>query len=179
MTEGTKIGDTLQNTKLRPKDLFTGYEGSGGQPLGAYAGLAGTFGALFAGFVWGTERVGRPLPQRMSPGDIALLGVATHKLSWVITNASVASFMRAPVTEVHQGEEDSTDQEEVPSGGGLQWAVGKLMLCHFCLGMWVSASSCYAIVVAPRTTRFFATILVILTASDFLHQAYKTVINRA
>ncbi|MBA2441471.1 MAG: DUF1360 domain-containing protein [Rubrobacter sp.] len=161
-----------------PRDLFIAYDEGEGQPLGAYAGLAGLFSALFAAFLWATRLAGRPVPERVKIGDLALLGVATHKLSWVVANSSVTSFVRAPVTEL-QEDEDSSNQEEKPRGEGLQKALGKLLTCHFCIGMWVAAFLSYGLVLAPRVTRFFSGILTILAFSDFLHQLYKAAINRA
>jgi hypothetical protein len=161
-----------------PRDLFIAYDDSENQPLGAYAALAGLFVSLFAAFLWTTKLVDRPAPERVKLDDLALLGVATHKLSWVIANSSVTSFMRAPVTEL-QEDEDSSNQEEKPRGEGLQKALGKLLTCHFCIGMWVAALLSYGLVLAPRITRFFSGILTILAFSDFLHQLYKAAINRA
>lgn len=153
-----------------------GYDQGEEQPLGAYAILAGLFSALFAAFLLAARLLGRPLPERVNPGDVALLSVATHKLSWVVANSSVTSFMRAPVTEL---QEDSSSQEEKPRGEGLQKALGKLLTCHFCIGMWVAAFLSYGLVLAPRVTRFFSGILTILASSDFIHQLYKAATNRA
>lgn len=161
-----------------PRDLLMGYDGDEGQPLAAYAGLAGLFSALFAAFLWTARLLGRPLPERVTLGDLALLSVATHKLSWVVANSSVTSFMRAPVTEL-QEDEESSNQEEKPRGEGLQKALGKLLTCHFCIGMWVAAFFSYGLVLAPRVTRFFGGILAVLAFSDFLHQLYKATLNRA
>jgi hypothetical protein len=161
-----------------PRDLFIAYDETEDQPLGAYAALAGLFSALFVLFLWTTKLAGRPVPERVKLDDLALLGVATHKLSWVVANSSVTSFMRAPVTKL-QEDEGSSNQEEKPRGEGLQKALGKLLTCHFCIGMWVAALLSYGLVLAPRVTRFFGGILTILAFSDFLHQLYKAAINRA
>lgn len=164
--------------EVDPRKLFNGYDESGGQPLGAYATLAGIFSALFVTMVWLSERTGRPVPNRLKLTDLALLGVATHKLSWVVANSSVTSFVRAPVTELREVN-SPTSLDEEPRGQGLQKALGGLLTCHFCLGMWIAAFFSYGITFLPRPTRFFASILTILTLSDFLHQRYKKSINQA
>lgn len=161
-----------------PKDLFTGYDESEGQPLGAYAGLAGVFVTLFSLFLLLIRWSGRSLPERAGAADLALLGVATHKLSWTVANSSVASFVRAPVTELQEAK-SPTNLEEEPRGEGLQKALGSLLTCHFCLGMWTAAFFSYGLVLVPRATRFLASILSILALSDFTHQAYKATIERA
>ena len=164
--------------EVDPRKLFSGYDESEGQPLGAYATLAGIFSTLFAVVLWASERAGRPVPNRIGLADMALLGVATHKLSWVVANSSVTSFVRAPVTELREVK-SPTSLDEEPRGKGLQKALGGLVTCHFCLGMWIAAFFSYGLVFVPRFTRFFASILSVLTLSDFLHQGYKKSINRA
>jgi hypothetical protein len=175
MAREPHIGQKLGADASSPKELFTGYDESEGQPLGAYAGLAGVFSALFAVFLFLTRRT---LPQRVDAADLALLGVATHKLSWILANSAVTSFVRAPVTHLQEAKSPSHLEEE-PRGEGLQKALGSLLTCHYCLGMWTAAFFSYGLVLAPRATRFLASILSILALSDFTHQAYKATIERA
>ena len=86
--------------------------------------------------------------------------------------------MRAPVTELREVK-SPTSLDEEPRGQGLQKALGGLVTCHFCLGMWIAAFFSYGTVFFPRPTRFFGSILTILTLSDFLHQRYKKSVNQA
>jgi len=178
MAREARIGEKLGADASSPKDLFTGYDESEGQPLGAYTGLAGLFSALFVLFLVLARWTGKPLPERVGAADVALLGVATHKLSWILANSSVTSFVRAPVTHLEEAK-SPTNLEEEPRGEGLQKALGSLITCHFCLGMWTAAFFSYGLVLAPRATRFLASILSILTLSDFTHQAYKATVERA
>ena len=102
--------------------LIAGYS-SGDEPLREYALMSTIFAAVFAGSLVAAERSGRPLPDRVSAGDILLTGVATHKLSRLISKDRVTSFLRAPFTRF----EESTGQGEVseePRGRGLRKAVG-------------------------------------------------------
>ncbi len=161
-----------------PEDLFESYDTEDEVPLGAYATLVGVFSAVFALFLLASRLMGRPLPRRTGLLDLALLGTATHKLSWLISNASVTSFIRAPVTELEEVK-SPTNLDEKPRGEGLQKALGDLITCHFCLGMWVAAFLSYGFVLFPRTTRFVAGVFSTLAISDFLHQAYKYSVDRS
>lgn len=161
-----------------PQELFEDYDAGDEIPLGAYATLVGIFGSIFAVFLFLTRLTGRELPERIPFADLALLGTASHKLSHLITNASVTSFIRAPVTEL-QEVKSPTNLDEEPRGEGLQKALGGLLTCKFCLGMWITAFFSYGLVLLPRTTRFVAGMFSILAVSDFMHQSYKRTINKA
>jgi hypothetical protein len=62
--------------------------------------------------------------------------------------------------------------EEVRGGDGVRHAVGELLSCPFCLAMWTAGGLTAGLVFAPRMTRYAATALTAVTASDFLQLAY-------
>ena len=163
--------------KVLPQDIIEGYGGDE-ERLSSYATLIGVFNLIFAVFLLIVKGTGRNVPERVDTKDIALLGMATHKLSMIGANDAVTSPLRAPFTEF-QEKESPKNVEEQPRGRGLRRSVGELILCQFCLGMWVAAFFTYGLVLVPRVTRLFATILTILTVSDYLHQTYKALTNRA
>jgi hypothetical protein len=113
------------NDEPAHKGLFEGYGGED-RPLGAYLGLIGLFHLVFALFLLATKRSGRSLPQRVRVGDIVLLGVATHKLGYLVSNDAVTSAIRAPFTEFQEMESPS-NVEEQPRGEGLRRAIGELL----------------------------------------------------
>src|SRR5215208_755138 len=116
---------------------FKGYGGED-RPLGAYVALIGAFHLVFAVFLLLTKTANHPIPQRVRLGDILLLGVATHKPTYLISNDVVTSSLRAPFTE-YQEMESPSNVEEQPRGTGFRKAIGELMVCIFCLGQWVAA----------------------------------------
>jgi Protein of unknown function (DUF1360) len=65
------------------------------RPLASYAILAGAFTGGFVAFL-AVRRLGDGLPARIAPADVALLGIATHKLSRLIAKDRIAAFVRAP-----------------------------------------------------------------------------------
>jgi hypothetical protein len=141
-------------------------------PLLSYAVLAAVFNALFAGGLLAARRSGRALPERIGAADLVLIGTASHKLSRLISKDKVTSPLRAPFTEL-EGSGGPGELEERSRGRGARKAVGELLVCPYCLGLWVVAAFSLGLLFAPRLTRFLAAVLSALTISDFLQIAYK------
>ncbi len=141
-------------------------------PFAAYATFATVFHAAMAGAVVAARRSGRDLPERVGPGDVVLIGAASYKLSRLISKKKVTSFVRAPFTEL-EGKGGPAELEERPRGTGLQRAIGELLVCPYCLGLWASGGFHAGLLLAPRATRFSASVLTAMTISDFLQFAYK------
>src|SRR4051794_8583135 len=140
------------------------------RPMASYALLTGGFGALFAGSLAVVARRDR-LPERVSAGDVLLLGVATHKVSRLLAKDRVTAFLRAPFTR-HQEDSGQGEVEEEPRGEGLQRAIGELLVCPYCRGQWVAAGFASGYALAPRATRFVAAVYAIETTADVLQLAY-------
>ena len=136
------------------KDIFEGYGGDQ-ETLPPYAALAGVFNLILAIFFLAMKRSGRPLPERIGIRDIALLGVATHKLSMLVAQDAVTSPLRAPFTEL-QEKQSPKSMDEKPRGTGLRRSIGELLTCKFCVGQWVASFFTYGLVLAPAATRLVA-----------------------
>ena len=141
-------------------------------PLLTYTAFMAIFNALFAGALLIARREGRELPQRPAPGDVVLVGVAAHKLSRLIGKDKVTSPLRAPFTEL-EGRGGPGEFEERSRGTGARKAVGELLICPYCLGLWVVAAFSIGLLFAPRPTRFVASVFAAVTVSDFFQIAYK------
>jgi len=159
-------------------DIFEGYKNGEDVPLFSYGVLAGVFNLVFFLFLLVARATGRHIPERVSAGDIALLGVATHKLSLMGSQDAVTSPLRAPFTEL-QEKESPKKVDEKPRGEGLRRSVGELVTCKFCLSVWLASFFTYGLVLVPRVTRLVAAVFAVVTVSDHLHQAYKAMMNRA
>jgi Protein of unknown function (DUF1360) len=125
-----------------------------------------------AGALVGARRRGHDVPERIDGRDMLLAGVATHKLSRLIAKDKITAFARAPFTEYEQPG-GPAEVEERARGEGMRRTVGELLVCPYCLGMWISGGFHVGLVVAPRATRFAASVLTGLTISDFFQIAYK------
>ena len=158
-------------------DIFEGYGGER-ETLPPYAALAGVFNLILAVFFLAMKRSRRPLPERIGIRDIALLGVATHKLSMLVAQDAVTSPLRAPFTEL-QEKQSPKNMDEKPRGTGLRRSIGELLTCKFCVGQWVASFFTYGLVLAPAATRLVASIFAVVAVSDHLHQTYKALMERA
>ena len=162
----------------REDGAFSGYaDPENRPPFASYAAFSAAFGAAMAGVLLAARKSGQPLPERIDAGDLVLSGVATHKLSRLIAKDKITAFARAPFTE-YQGKGGPAEVEERARGEGLRRTVGELLICPYCLGMWISGGFHAGLVFAPRPTRFFASVLSGLTISDFLQLAYRAAEDR-
>lgn len=146
-------------------------------PFATYVALASAFNAGYAGALIAAKRSGRDLPGQVSPQDVILIGTASHKLSRLIAKDKITAFLRAPFTE-YQGRGGPAEVEERPRGTGVRRAVGELLICPYCLGLWAAGSFHVGLVWAPRVTRLLASTFTALTLSDFLQIAYKAAEDR-
>ena len=141
-------------------------------PLSGYLALSAGFVAAFGTFLV-VRRRGGGLPERIGWADLALAGVASFKLSRLLTKKKVAAPLRAPFTR-YQGEGDAPGEvEERARGKGAQAVVGELLTCPYCLGVWISGALAAGLATVPRETRVLTASLAVLGASDVLHAAYR------
>ena len=131
------------------------------RPLPEYAALTAVFGAVLGGFL---VLARRRLPERIGFGDVVRIGLASYKLGRLIAKEEVASFVRAPVTQ--------DDEATEPKPEGLQRALGELVTCPYCIGLWVASGLSYSLVLFPRQTRLVATIFGAQAVADFLNAGF-------
>jgi hypothetical protein len=141
------------------------------RPLAGYLALMGAFNALAGAGLVAAHRAGR-LPERIGTGDLALAGVATHKLSRLISRDRVTSGLRAPFTRF-QGDAGQGEVDEAARGRGLWRAVGELLVCPDCLDLWVAAGFTGGLVAAPRVARTVMATLVVHALADALQTAQE------
>jgi hypothetical protein len=131
------------------------------RPLSEYAGLTAAFGAVLGGFLL---LAGRRLPDRITFGDMARVGLASYKIGRLVAKDEVTSWVRAPVTRDAEASE--------PKPHGLERALGELVTCPYCVGVWAASGLSYALVLYPRQTRLVTTIFGAQAVADFLNAAF-------
>jgi uncharacterized protein DUF1360 len=140
------------------------------QLLAEYAALLAFYMASVA-VLTGAALQQKQLPKRLSLLDLALLGIATHKLSRIIAKDRITSIVRAPFVNYIRSA-GAGEVEEEPRGRGIQRGIGNLISCPYCVAPWCATALAFGFMFAPRVTRFFAGILASVATSDFLHRAY-------
>jgi hypothetical protein len=148
-----------------------GYGNGRQRPLGGYLVTLATYSAVVGGLTGIARLTGRRPPERLPLADVALLGIATHKLSRLLAKDSVTSPLRAPFTR-YEGAAGASELAEEVRGDGVQHAVGELVSCPFCLAVWVATGLSAGTVFAPRLTRLVTATFTAVAASDFLQLAY-------
>jgi Protein of unknown function (DUF1360) len=156
-----------------PGDLGSDYAADDDyRPLGAYAVLTGAFGASLGGALIAARLTGREFPERWSAQDLVLAGVATHKLSRLITKDKITSAVRAPFTRF-QEKSGHGELEEAARGRGLRYAIGELLVCPYCIAQWVAGGLAVGHVFAPRTTRLLSAMWAAQAIADGVQVAYS------
>jgi hypothetical protein len=157
---------------MQETDVFAGHSPERHRPLTGYAVLIATFTSLSGAFAAWFRASGRELPDRIDARDLALVTIATHKASRLVAKDRVTSAVRAPFTRFEH-DDGPGEVSESARGRGLRRAVGELLVCPYCLGLWISAAFTAGLLVAPRFTRWFAAVLTALFGADVLQIAYK------
>jgi hypothetical protein len=159
-------------TRVQDVEPFAGHSPQQERPIGGYATLMSAFALSVGGFSAWMRNSDRELPERIDAGDLALMTLATHKAARLLSKDRVTSAVRAPFTRF---EDDAGPGEvsEQARGRGLRRAVGELIICPYCVGLWIAAFFAAGFAVAPRPTRWVASVLTAVFGSDLLQIAYK------
>ncbi|WP_037606258.1 DUF1360 domain-containing protein [Streptacidiphilus rugosus] len=139
------------------------------RPLAGYAGVMGVYAVTALGLGAAARLTRRPLPQP-TPWDVTLAALATHQLGRIIAKDPVTSPIRAPFTRF-EGTSGPAELAEDVRGDGARKAVGELISCPFCIGMWIATGFTAGSVFAPRATRLVTATFATLGLSDLLQFA--------
>jgi hypothetical protein len=163
-TDATDLGERLAAEKKA-------YAGDEDRPLEGYVAAMATYGAFAALVVMAAATRRKQAPDRFPVVDIALTGIATHKLTRIISKDSVTSPLRAAFTRYKEPGGPAEVMEEV-RGTGVKHAVGELVTCPFCLSPWIATALTGGLVVAPRFTRAVTAVFSAVAVSDHLQLFY-------
>jgi hypothetical protein len=153
--------------------LTAGYAPGNDRPLGGYLVTLLGYVGVTAGLVGQASRTGHRAPDRLSAQDVLMVSMATHKLSRLLAKDTVTSPLRAPFTR-YQHPNGNAELAEQVRGSGVRRALGELISCPFCLGVWVATAFSAGLVFAPRLTRLVAATFSAVAVSDLLQLGYAT-----
>jgi hypothetical protein len=145
-----------------------------GPPYGAYAAITGAFAgglALVGALAHALDRD----PEEHTWLDLATLAAASFKAARTITGDEVTSFLRDPFVtgEAHEGGEEPVET------GDLRQAIGELVTCSRCIGIWVAAGLASMQVLAPRFGRLLTWALGTAALNDFLQAGFVALTAKA
>ena len=152
-----------------PADAPVGH-GHEHEPLRHYAALMGTFVTLSTATVGLMRRRNIPFPSRLPLRDLTLLALATNRISRLVTRDKVTRAIRAPFTDVVPGTPPDKVREKPRGVGDPRRALGELLLCPRCVGMWASMALGCGYMLSPGATRFVAGVLAAATVSDYVNE---------
>ena len=146
-----------------------GYSGDSDEerPLAGYLGTMSMYGAVVTTIAGAARLTGRSVPDGLDLRQVALSAAAIHKLSRLLAKDPVTSPLRAPFTR-YQGTSGPAELSEEVRGTGAQKAVGELISCPFCIGVWVATGFTAGLIYLPRTTRLAIGTLAALAGADLL-----------
>lgn len=124
-----------------------------------YAALtAGWTSLLGAVLVGARDRGETPV----HPSEAIPLGVATFALAKLVSKEKITAPERALFVDEQRG----------PKGTGLRYAIGDLLTCTRCTGMWAALGLTGLRVLRPREARVVTTLLGASAVNDFLQGCF-------
>jgi hypothetical protein len=175
MTTERYVHDDTEARRL----LRSGERGRDPLPLKGYAALLGLFGVSVGGlFSWAFSR--QRLLDKISPVDLALLGIGSHKLARMISRDRVGTVLRQPFT-VYDGTEGALPGEANEHArhdrGEYRQAVGELLCCPYCTSTW-SATALFGTYLADhRLGRSACVYLCSIALAEVSQKVYQDLLN--
>lgn len=158
--------------RSRARGIARAYAAGHTQPMSGYLGALGVYGGVVAALGVLMKVTRRRIPERVPAGDVVLIGLATHKISRILTKEAVTSPLRAPFARYDKPTGGAELAETVTAESPRRHALGELLTCPFCMGVWIATGLTAGLVLAPKVTRIVATAFTAVAASDFLQMAY-------
>lgn len=135
------------------------------------------FIALFLGALGMLYYLGR-LPQSIRTLDLVLLGLAAARLTDVISTDEVMKWLREPFIRLEPAEIAGHETEiRVGRGLGLRRALGELLSCPWCVGVWIAAGLAYLYFLLPSVAWLFIFIFAVAEIGSVL-QTITTILVR-
>lgn len=169
-TEQEEYSQQIRQESSNEGGLYSGYADEE-RPLGGYLAVMGVYAGAALACALLLNRRKRPMPEDVPVKDVALIGVASHKLSRIIAKDEVTSPLRAPFSHLEEST-GASELKESTRGSGVRRAVGDLLTCPWCLDTWVASGFMAGYLFWPRHTRVVASLFAAIAVSDFMNHGY-------
>lgn len=107
---------------------------------------------------WLRGPAGRGGPRILGGLDLALIGLSAYRAGRLVAYDRVTEPLRAPFTDT-ESDEYGAGENVVAEGEGVRKAIGELVSCPTCVGVWAAAALVYGMQVAPGPTRLALAVL--------------------
>jgi hypothetical protein len=121
-----------------------------------YAALSAGWGALLGAVLVAARDKG---DEPVGATEVLPLGLATFALSKLVAKEKVDAWVREPFVDEHA-------EGRPPKGTGLRYAVGELLTCTRCVGVWSALGLTALRVIRPRESRVVNAVLGASAVSD-------------
>jgi uncharacterized protein DUF1360 len=136
---------------------------------GDYAALSAGWGALLGAVLVAARDKG---DEPVSAIEVVPLGVATFALAKLISKEKVDAWVREPFVE------ERPDGRR-PKGTGLRYAVGEMLTCTRCVGVWSALGLTALRVTRPRESRVVNAVLGASAMNDALQSGFTWLCARS
>jgi hypothetical protein len=134
-----------------------------------YAALSAGWGALLGAVLVAARDKG---DEPVSPGEVLPLGLAAFALAKLVSKEKVDAWVREPFVEEHP-------DGRRPKGTGMRYAVGEMLTCTRCVGVWSALGLTALRVTRPREARVVNVVLGASAVNDFLQSGFTWLCARA
>jgi hypothetical protein len=134
-----------------------------------YAALSAGWGALLGAVLVAARDKGDE-PVRSS--EVLPLGLAAFALSKLVAKEKVDAWVREPFVEEHP-------EGRRPKGTGVRYALGEMLTCTRCVGVWSALGLTALRVTRPREARVVNAVLGASAINDVAHAGFTWLCARA
>ncbi len=135
-----------------------------------YAALSAGWGALFGAVLLAARDKGE---EPLHAAEVLPIGLATFAVSKLVAKEKVDAWVREPFVEEHAG------GPATPKGTGMRYAVGELLTCTRCVGVWSALGLVALRVTRPREARIVNAVFGASAVNDSAQAAFTWLAARS
>ena len=135
-----------------------------------YAALSAGWGALMGALLIAARDAG---DEPLHAGEVLPIGLATFAISKLVAKEKVDAWVREPFVEEHE------DGAVTPKGSGIRYAVGELLTCTRCVGVWSAMGLVALRVTRPREARVVNAVFGASAVNDSAQAAFSWLAARS